>query len=37
MYDEANADGKADIVAQVGRINPNIIKGLKEIIKEAGV
>ncbi|AFF27993.1 hypothetical protein phiYS61_35 [Weissella phage phiYS61] len=37
MYDEANADGKADIVAQVGRINPNIIEGLKEIIKEAGV
>lgn len=37
MYDEANADGKADIVAQVGRISPNIIEGLKEIIKEAGV
>lgn len=37
MYDEANADEKADIVAQVGRINPNIIEGLKEIIKEAGI
>ena len=37
IYDEANADEKADIVAQVGRINPNIIEGLKEIIKEAGV
>lgn len=37
IYDEANADEKADIVAQVGRINPNIIEGLKEIIKEAGI
>lgn len=37
VYDEANADEKADIVARVGRINPNIIEGLKEIIKEAGV
>ena len=37
MYDEANADEKADIVAHVGRINPNIIEGLKEIIKEAGI
>ncbi len=37
MYDEANADGKADIVAKAGRINPNIIEGLKEIIKEAGI
>jgi hypothetical protein len=37
MYDEANADGKVDIVAQVERSNPNIIEGLKEIIKEAGI
>lgn len=37
IYDEANADEKADIVAQVGRINPNVIEGLKEIIKEAGI
>ena len=37
MYDEANADEKADIVARLGRINPNIIEGLKEIIKEAGI
>lgn len=37
MYDEANADEKADIVAQVEMINPNIIEGLKEIIKEAGI
>ena len=37
IYDEGDADEKADIVAQVGRINPNIIEGLKEIIKEAGI
>lgn len=37
MYDEGDADEKAEIVAQVGRINPNIIEGLKEIIKEAGI
>lgn len=37
IYDEGDADEKADIVARVGRINPNIIEGLKEIIKEAGI
>lgn len=37
IYDEANADEKTDIVAQIGRISPNIIEGLKEIIKEAGI
>lgn len=37
IYDEANADEKADIVAQVAKINPHIVEGLKEIIKEAGI
>lgn len=37
MYDEANADEKAEIVTRVEMINPNILEGLKEIFKEAGI